>query len=105
MRRDRRPPAVIDARDVLEDPAGVLEALCDALGVPWTDRMLTWPPGRRDTDGVWAEHWYAAVERSTGFEPWRPKAEPVPERLAELVAECEPLYRELHAHRLTGRDA
>ncbi len=30
--------------------------------------MLSWPAGRRATDGVWAAHWYEAVERSTGFE-------------------------------------
>lgn len=95
-----RTPPVVDARDVLEDPAGVLAALCEALGVAWTERMLSWDAGPRETDGVWAKHWYAAVERSTGFRPWRPKREPVPERLADLEAACLPLYDELHTHRL-----
>ncbi len=63
------PPPVIDADDVLADPQGVLRALCGVLGIAFSERMLSWPAGRRDTDGVWAAHWYEAVERSTCFVP------------------------------------
>ena len=52
-------PAVIDARDVLENPAGTLRRFCAAVGVEFTEDMLSWPPGLRATDGVWAKHWYA----------------------------------------------
>lgn len=64
---------VIDARQVLEDPRTVLERLCTVLGIPFTDTMLQWPAGRRSSDGVWAPHWYQAVERSTGFAPYQPR--------------------------------
>ena len=64
-----RAPPVIDANDVLSDPEAVLSKLCAALGIKWDRAMLGWPPGRRETDGPWAPHWYAAVERSTGFGP------------------------------------
>jgi len=60
---------VVDSADLLQRPAEVLGGLCAALGVPWTERMLSWAPGRRKCDGVWAKHWYANVERSTGFAP------------------------------------
>jgi hypothetical protein len=93
-------PPVIDARDVLENPRGMLEALCGALGIPFTDAMLSWPPGRRETDGIWAKHWYAEVEKSTGFHPYRPKQAPVPAALAGVLRECERLYAKLHARRL-----
>ena len=43
---------VVDSRDLLADPEGILRALCQALGVPFDPRMLAWPPGPRDTDGV-----------------------------------------------------
>lgn len=95
----KRPP-IIDARDVLLDPRGMLTRLCRALDVPFLEQMLSWPAGRRATDGVWAPHWYAAVERSTGFEPYRPKSEPVPAELDGLLAECMRIYAELHAQRL-----
>src|SRR5262249_53250509 len=59
-------PAVIDSHDVLARPNAVLPQLCAALGIPYTPAMLSWPPGRRATDGVWAPAWYDAVEQSTG---------------------------------------
>ncbi len=96
---DRVPP-VLDARDVLENPQRLLGLLCDAIGVEFTDAMLSGPPGRRDTDGVWARHWYHAVEASTGFNPYRPKSDPVPPQLADLHEQCVCYYKTLHAHRL-----
>ena len=62
-------PPVIEGIDVLRDPAATLSKLCAALDIPWTTEMLSWPPGRRATDGVWAPAWYDAVEKSTGFAP------------------------------------
>ena len=95
-------PPVVDARDILDDPRGVLSRLCDAVDLPFTDAMLSWPSGPRETDGIWAKHWYSAVERTTSFGPYSPKPEPVPERLRGLLDECVPLYETLHAHRLLG---
>ena len=97
--QDLRPP-VIDARDVLENPSTMLAKLCARLGVPFTDAMLSWEPGPRSTDGVWAKHWYDAVERSTGFAPYRPKADRVPEELEELHRECLEYYHQLHEQRI-----
>ena len=96
------PPPVVDARDVLDAPEEILSRLCEALGVPFRAAMLSWKPGPRATDGVWAKHWYAGVESSRGFQPWVPTTEPVPERLAEVHAASETIYRRLHAHRITA---
>jgi hypothetical protein len=95
-------PPVVDAQDVLEDPRGVLSAFCAAVGVPFTEAMLSWPPGPRATDGIWAKHWYAEVEKTTAFRPFRPKPDAVPCALEGLHAECQELYRRLHQHRLRG---
>ncbi|HEX5257676.1 MAG TPA: HAD family hydrolase [Sphingomicrobium sp.] len=94
-------PPVIEANDVLANPAGVLSKLCAALGIPWDPAMLRWAPGRRDTDGVWAAHWYGAVEKSTGF--GSPETGPVelPEDAAPLADRCRPYYERLAAHRLS----
>ncbi len=94
------PPPVIDAADVLRNPAGMLAALCAVLGVDFDARMLSWPPGRRSTDGIWARHWYAAVERSTGFNPLRAGSKPVPRPLEPLVEAALPIYERLAAYRL-----
>lgn len=102
LRARGREPPVLDSRDVLEDPERQLRALCDAVGVPFDDAMLSWPAGRRETDGIWGEHWYASVERSTGFAPYRPKTEPLARELVPLLERCRPYYEHLHAHRLLG---
>ncbi|MEM7742655.1 MAG: HAD family hydrolase [Pseudomonadota bacterium] len=94
-----RVPPVIEARDVLTDPEGMLRALCHSLNVSFVPTMLRWAPGLRETDGIWARHWYAAVGRSTGFAPPRPPGA-IPPDLAPMVAECRPFYERLTEHRL-----
>jgi len=94
------PPPVIDARDVLEKPERPLKALCQALEVPFTDKMLHWPKGPRDSDGIWAKFWYASVEASEGFAPYTPTEGIVPEHLKPVVAACRPYYEKLVPFRL-----
>lgn len=91
---------VLDARDVLNDPEGMLRRLCGVLGVEFLPAMLSWAPGLRATDGVWAKHWYPEVETSTGFRPYRPKPEPVPEHLRGVEEQCREVYERLYKHRL-----
>jgi hypothetical protein len=100
-----RVPPVVDAREILESPRQMLGLLCKALGVAFDEAMLQWPPGRRPTDGIWAKYWYDAVERSTTFEPYRPKNEPVPAHLHGLLDRCLEIYDELHRHRIVPRPA
>jgi len=91
---------VIDARDVLLDPPGTLRALCLSLGVGYTEKMLAWRAGGRATDGVWARHWYANVERSTGFAPYAPPEIDPPARLTPLIRACDAIYERLAGRRL-----
>ncbi|WP_256386193.1 HAD family hydrolase [Singulisphaera sp. GP187] len=99
-RRGDTIPPVVDARDVLEDPRTTLAMLCDALGVPFLDAMLSWPAGRRSSDGVWAKYWYANVEKSTSFQRPTVSREPFPAQLEGLLQECVPYYETLYEHRL-----
>lgn len=98
----RRSPAplVLDARDLLEHPRAMLCALCETIGIEFTDRMLAWSPGPRASDGTWARHWYQSVYRSTGFEPYAPKTHRLPNHLESLAQTCEPHYRRLWHQRL-----
>lgn len=97
-----RAPLVVDSRELLLDPEGVLTELCTALGLDFDPAMLSWPPGPRAEDGVWARHWYHAVHRSTGFAPYRSKAD-FPGHLEGLLEECLPWYDKLFAHALLAR--
>ena len=94
-------PIVIDSRDLLLDPRGMLEALCGRVGLTFDEAMLSWEPGLRPSDGCWAEAWYGNALASTGFAPYREKAVRVPAALRPLEERCIALYAELHAQRLT----
>jgi hypothetical protein len=93
-------PLVLDAGDFLRAPEAHLRALCARLGIPFTQRMLAWPAGPRDSDGIWAPHWYAAVWASTGFEPWRPRELHLEGEPAHVAEACRPAYEKLHAQRM-----
>lgn len=88
-------PHVLSAERVAADPEAELSALCDALAIPFTRKMLSWEPGPRATDGIWAPHWYASVETSTGFVA-RPRSEvSLPAELLPLARLARPLYERL----------
>lgn len=94
-------PPVIEGLDVLAHPGPTLQRLCAALRIGYTDAMLSWPPGRRDTDGVWAPAWYESVERSTGFTMPAPQAAiELPDNLRKIADLAQPHYQALAAHRL-----
>jgi hypothetical protein len=97
-------PPVIDGSDVLADPRGLLSALCAALDIPFTDKMLLWPLGSRATDGAWAPAWYDAVEQSTGFAAPRPRVvfDDLREDLKPIAAAARPHYERLAQFRLTA---
>lgn len=92
-----RAPTILDSRELLLDPASVLEQLCERLGLPFDHRMLRWDAGPIPEDGVWAPHWYHAVHKSTGFGPYHAKKE-FPPHLESLYAECAPWYEKLFAN-------
>jgi hypothetical protein len=93
-------PPVVDAHDILTDPQSVLSKLCQALGIAWDMAMLSWRAGRRETDGVWAPHWYGAVEASTGFGPPETEVVELPDGAQRVADRCRPYYERLAEHRL-----
>ena len=88
-------PSVIEARDALLEPEKTLRRLCAELDLPFDRAMLQWPAGKRESDGVWAKHWYASVERSTGFAPYKEDDTPVPASMRGLLAECQDIYEQM----------
>lgn len=88
-------PPVVDSNSVLKNPAGVLRRLCTALDVPFDTAMLSWPAGRRDSDGAWAPHWYQNVEKSTGFAPYRERETKLDQAQQVVVNECLDDYEAL----------
>ncbi len=89
-------PVIVDSRELLLDPPGVLRQLCENLKIEYTDDMLTWRAGPRKEDGMWARYWYHAVHKSTGFSPYVAKGD-CPIHLQPLLAECRPWYQKLYS--------
>jgi hypothetical protein len=94
-------PVVLDAKHLLLDPPGVLGIACEKLGIPFYEAMLSWPPGPKPEDGVWARYWYGSVHASTSFSPYKPKTGRFPERLEPLLLECRPFYERLRRFAIT----
>jgi hypothetical protein len=71
------------------------------VGVDFTGAMISWPRGLRETDGIWAKHWYGEVANSTGFrKPSLRESEPVPKRLRDVYERSRECYQRLYEHRL-----
>jgi hypothetical protein len=93
-------PPVVDAREVLQNPERMLRLVCDATGIKFSNSMLSWAPGLRETDGIWAKYWYAEVAKTTSFQPYRPSAAEVPPSFCEIYERCRECYERLSAYRL-----
>jgi hypothetical protein len=93
---------VIEGRDVLDNPEAMLEALCREIAIPFSETMLAWPAGPRDSDGVWAPYWYQRVEASTGFEPPQDSPHALPASAQRAVEISRPHYEKLRARKLTA---
>lgn len=90
-------PIVLDAKQVLLNPEKVLRKLCERINIVFDQSMLSWQPGARTEDGVWAKYWYHNVHRSAGFSPYTKKTAPFPAHLKPLLAQCQPYYEQLQA--------
>ncbi|MEM7583218.1 MAG: sulfotransferase family protein [Acidobacteriota bacterium] len=98
-------PPVLESRQLLLDPRGVLSQLCDRIGLEFDPAMLHWSAGARPEDGVWAPHWYHNVHRSEGFSPFVAKTSDFPKSLEPLLAECRPHYERLFERALKAGES
>ena len=94
------PPIIIDAEDLLRNPKKILFKICKNLKIKFDDKMLSWPPGIRETDGIWGKHWYKQVENSTGFNPYIKTNKIIPLKYQSLYDECIQYYNFLYQNRI-----
>ena len=93
-------PIIIDAQDLLRRPKKMLIEICKNLEIRFDDKMLSWPHGVRETDGVWGKYWYKQVEASTGFKPYIKTNRIIPIKYQSLYKECMQYYNFLHQNRI-----
>ena len=95
-----RAPPVVDSKDILIDPRKTLSLLCEKVGVIFSEEMLSWSKGVRDTDGVWAKYWYDNVINSTGFNTYTEKNEVIRDEYLQLYEDCLRIYEKLSKHKI-----
>ncbi len=86
---------VIDSALFLDNPRAQLSLLCKALDIEFQESMLNWPAGARESDGIWHQHWYDAVKKSTGFSPQKSNYPALDEAQEAIADECMPYYNAL----------
>lgn len=95
-----RAPPVVDSKDILLDPREKLRLLCEKIGVVFSEEMLSWSKGVRDTDGIWAKYWYDNVVNSTGFNTYTEKNEVIRDEYLQLYEDCLKIYEKLSKHKI-----
>ena len=93
-------PIIIDAQDLLRKPKKMLIEICKNLRIEFDNKMLSWPPGVRKTDGIWGKHWYKQVEASIGFKPYTKTDRIIPHEYINLNDECMQYYDFLYQNRI-----
>ncbi|XP_022086954.1 branched-chain-amino-acid aminotransferase-like protein 2 [Acanthaster planci] len=111
-------PVIIDADDLVQNPAAIMSALCTKLGIPYSDSLLTWKKG---TDVV--ETWtvgttfkkiiqyapsYENFRNSTGFHKTEltkqattsPKESKITMDIERCVQFSMPFYQKMYEQRL-----
>jgi hypothetical protein len=86
-----RRPVVVTAERLLEHPAAVVEAYCDAVGLPYLPQALTWQPGERSE---WQQNrrWHLDAIASGGFR--------LPEKEYAVTVENDEWLRGYYEHHL-----
>eukprot|EP00039_Didymoeca_costata_P024687 m.11163 g.11163 ORF g.11163 m.11163 type:complete len:408 (+) comp4383_c0_seq2:99-1322(+) len=94
LQNNGRDPYVIDVQDLQDNTEDVLKGFCEHLGIEFQESMLSWEKGRLEEYGIWADFWYDAILKSTGF---RASGNQKQFRKVDLevLGKCLPLYNKL----------
>jgi hypothetical protein len=97
-----RPPLVISAERLVEDPEAVVSGFCDAVGLPYRPEALQWQPQDRAEWRLTAK-WHVDAGQSSGFrapEKQYPETVDNNEHLRSYDSYHRPFYEHLLEHAL-----
>jgi sulfotransferase family protein len=94
---------VLDSNEILKSPQNVLQQLCNALQISFTEKMLHWPAGAKLYDGIWAKYWYDNVHQSTGFEKQKTSERDLPSYLEPLYHDCKEIHERLYSYSIKAQ--
>ena len=93
-------PIVVNSDDLSTSPRDVLIKLCSKLKIKFSEKMLTWNKGKRDSDGIWEKVWYKNVQSSTNFEKLKKNDQVIPKVHENIYKECLDVYNELNFYKI-----
>lgn len=64
---------IIDSEDLLKNPKEVLFDWCESINIKFDESMLQWKKGSHLNDGIWWQHWYNNVIKTSGFRKYQKK--------------------------------
>jgi hypothetical protein len=99
-------PVVVDAMTFSENPAGILAAYCEAVGVPFDPRSLSWESREVEEWESWsADGWHDRAQQSTGIKRAERKDPQLSAELQDAYEACLPYYYQLAAHAIHSKTA
>jgi len=98
---NREDAVVVDAMSFSENPAGILDAYCEHLGVPFSPDSLSWESREVRRWERW-DGWHTDAQQSTGIKRAERKDPALSEKLQEAYEYCLPYYYKLAAHAIPG---
>ncbi len=92
---------IINSEDLILNTEKTLIKLCQKLKIQFDKKMLSWPKGKRNSDGIWGQIWYKNVINSTSFENNKlVKKIVIPNKYQDILKECNEIYEELNSFNL-----
>ena len=95
LQKIRKNILVIDASDLLNNPEIILNHWCNHLNILFDKKMLHWNEGFYSTDGIWGEHWYNNIIKTTKFEKFQNKSKNIPKEYYSIYDEALGYYKKL----------
>ena len=92
---------VINADNLLQFPKKTLVKLCNLIEIPYSDKMIKWKKGPRDTDGIWSKIWYNSVINSRSFQKNIKKNNIIiPKEYKKILDECNEIYNYINKFKI-----
>jgi len=89
---------VVNADSILKNPNKTIKKLCSLLKIKFSKKMLTWPKGKRSTDGIWSKVWYKNVELSNTFTKYKNEKINIPKKYQKIYEESLEYYNQMNKY-------
>ena len=93
-------PIVINADDLSSNPRKVIVRLCNKLKIPFSEKMLEWPKGKRKSDGIWEKVWYQNVKSTTEFIKLKKNNINIPKMYENIYSDCIKIYNNINSYNI-----